>query len=100
MTDANLPVLVESSLTLVTDVLGEHSFERSESARSLDVTNNSDSDHWRSFDNCDGFDNLFLVRSCNNYVSYIRLWNQDVSQYLANNMVVSCMVCDELPQTE
>jgi len=59
----SVPVLVESALALVTDVLSEDGLERSEPTRGLDVADNTDSDHRRSLDNGDGFHYFLLVRS-------------------------------------
>lgn len=59
---ASVPVLVESSLALITDMLGEDGLEGSESTGGLDISNNSDSDHWGSLNDGDGFNNFLLVR--------------------------------------
>jgi len=55
------PVLVESSLGLVGDVLGPDGLEGSEASRGLDVADNTDADHWRGLDDGDWLDDLFLV---------------------------------------
>lgn len=55
------PVLVESSLGLVGDVLGPDGLEGSEASRGLDVADNTNADHWRGLDDGDWLDDLFLV---------------------------------------
>ena len=42
-------------------MLGPNGGEGSETTRGLDVTNNSDNDNWRGFDDGDGLDDLTLV---------------------------------------
>jgi len=56
-----VPVLVESSLDLIRQVLGPDSGEGTETTGSLDVTNNTDDNERRSVNNSDGLDDLTLV---------------------------------------
>jgi hypothetical protein len=56
-----VPVLVESSLHLVVQVLSPDSGKSAETARSLDVTNQTNNAHRGSFDHGDGFNNLLVV---------------------------------------
>ena len=73
-----VPVLVESSLEGVAQMLGPDSGERSQTTRSLNITNETDNNHLhpsvfhvicshnrhthrRSLNDSDGFDNFFLV---------------------------------------
>merc|ERR1719410_277720 len=55
------PVLVEPSLSLFSNVLSPDSLEGSHTSWSLDVSNNTDADHWWSLDNGDGLDDFLLV---------------------------------------
>jgi len=55
------PVLVESSLGLVGDVLGPDGLEGSEASWGLDVADDTDADHWRGLDDGDWLDDLFFV---------------------------------------
>merc|ERR1719323_1140450 len=55
------PVLVEPSLGLFSNMLGPDSLESSHTSWSLDVSNNTDADHWWSLDNGDGLDDFLLV---------------------------------------
>eukprot|EP00126_Sphaerothecum_destruens_P002308 Sdes_comp15744_c0_seq2m4788 len=59
---AGVPVFVKSSFTFITNVLSKHSGECSQSTRSLDVPNNSNTNHGRSLYNSDGLHNFLLVR--------------------------------------
>jgi hypothetical protein len=59
-----VPVLVESPLELVREVLGPDGGERSESSRGLDVTDDTDDNHGGSLDDGDGLDDLSLVHLC------------------------------------
>lgn len=54
------PVLVESSLDLIGDVLSPHGGKSSQSTGSLDVTNKSDNLHGRAFDDGNWLDDVFL----------------------------------------
>ena len=58
---AVVPVLVEAALARIVHVLSEHSGEGAETLRSLNVTDNTDNDHRRSFENGNGFDNFLLM---------------------------------------
>lgn len=55
------PVLVESSLGFVTDVLSPDGLEGSEASWGLDVSDNTDADHWWGIDDGDWLDDLLLV---------------------------------------
>jgi len=55
------PVLVESSLGFVTDVLGPDGLEGSEASWGFDVTDDTDADHWWGIDDGDWLDDLLLV---------------------------------------
>lgn len=57
----SVPGLVESSLDFVGKVLGPNGGERSQSSRSLDVTDDTDDDHGRGLDDGDGLDDFSLV---------------------------------------
>ena len=48
-------------MALLADVLSPDSLEGPHAARSLDVADNADGDHWRSLDDGDCLDNLLLV---------------------------------------
>jgi len=56
-----VPVLVESALELLGQVLGPDGGQGAETTRSLDVTNNTNDDNWGGLDDGDGLDNLLLV---------------------------------------
>jgi len=58
---AVVPVLVHSSDECLTQVLGKHSCQGSESSGGLDVSNNTDNNHWWAFQDGDGLNNLLLV---------------------------------------
>jgi len=55
------PVLVESSLGLVRDVLSPDGLEGSEASWGLDVSNNTDANHWWGIDDGHWLDDLLLV---------------------------------------
>lgn len=55
------PVLVESSLGLVGNVLGPDGLEGSEASWGLDVTNDTDTDHWWAIDDGDRLDDFLFV---------------------------------------
>jgi len=55
------PVLVESSLGLVGNVLGPDGLEGSEASWGLDVTNDTDADHWWAIDDGDWLDDFLFV---------------------------------------
>jgi len=55
------PVLVESSLGLVTDVLSPDGLEGSEASWGFNVTDDTDADHWWGIDDGDWLDDLLLV---------------------------------------
>ena len=56
-----VPVLVHASLEFFVQVLRENSGESSETLRGLDVTDDTDNNHGRSFDDADGVDDFTLV---------------------------------------
>jgi len=56
------PVLVESSLELVAEMLGPDGGEGSETSWGFNVTNNTDNDDWWGFNDCAGFNNFLLVQ--------------------------------------
>ena len=56
------PVLVESPLSLLADMLGPDGLQGSQAAGGLDVADNTNSDHWRGLDDGTAFDDLLLVR--------------------------------------
>lgn len=55
------PVLVESSLGLVTDVLSPDGLEGSEASWGFNVTDDTDADHWWGIDDGDWLDDFLLV---------------------------------------
>ena len=56
-----VPVLVEPTLEFVRKVRSPDSGESTETARSLNIANNTDDNHRRSLNDCDRLDNLTLV---------------------------------------
>jgi len=58
---ALVPVLVEATLDLLTQVLGEHGGEGAEATRSLDVTDKSDAHHRRGLQDGNALNDLLLV---------------------------------------
>lgn len=61
---ATVPVLVEPTLNLIGEMRSPYSGEGAETARSLDVTDDTDDNEWRGLDDGDCFDNLTLVHLC------------------------------------
>ena len=59
-----VPVLVEASQNFLTQVSSPHGGQSAETLGGFDVTNNTDDDHRRSFNNGDGFNDFLLVQSC------------------------------------
>lgn len=57
----SVPVLVESPLNLVTEVLSPNSGQRPQASRSLNVTDGTDNDHRRGLNNGNGLNNFPLV---------------------------------------
>jgi len=55
------PVFVESSFALVGDVFGPDGFEGSESSWGLDVSDNTNANHWWAIDDGTWLDDFFLV---------------------------------------
>jgi len=55
------PVLVESPFSFIRNVLGPDGFKSSEASWGLDVTNNTDADHWWAIDDGDWLDDFFFV---------------------------------------
>jgi len=56
------PVLVEPPFGFIRNVLGPDGLESSESSWSLDVTDDTDADHWWAIDDGDWLDDFFLVK--------------------------------------
>jgi hypothetical protein len=56
-----LPVLVETAAAILAQMLGKDSLQRSGTTRSVDVSNNTNNDHRRSFKDGDGLNNFLLV---------------------------------------
>jgi hypothetical protein len=56
------PVFVESSFALVRDVFSPDGFEGSKSSWGLDVSDDTDADHWWTIDNGTWLDNFFFVQ--------------------------------------
>lgn len=65
-----VPVLVEASLDLVGEVLGPDGGQGSETARSLDVSDNTDNNHRRSLDDGNGLDDFLLVHLGSNTLEF------------------------------
>jgi len=59
---AAIPIFIEAPLAFFRDVLGPDSGQRSESLRSIDVSDNSDGDHGWCFKDSDGLDHFLLVK--------------------------------------
>jgi len=57
-----VPVLVESSSNIITQMLSPDGFEVSDSERSFNVANDSDGDHGRNFKDGDRFDDFLFVQ--------------------------------------
>ena len=55
------PVLVESPFSFIRNVLGPDGLEGSEASWGLDVTNNTDADHWWAIDDGDWLDDFLFV---------------------------------------
>lgn len=58
---AAIPVLIEATADIITQVLSPHSSQRAKPTRGLDVSNQPNNDHGRSLNNGDGLDDFFLV---------------------------------------
>lgn len=63
---ALLPVLVEATLTLITDVLSKDGLEATETTRSLHVSHDAHNDHGRSL----------YYSDCLNHLLFVHLWMQ------------------------
>merc|ERR1719268_706613 len=55
------PIFVKSPLAFLSNVLGPNGLKSTHASWSLDVSDNSHSHHWWSFDKSYGFNHLFLV---------------------------------------
>merc|ERR1719495_3045161 len=55
------PIFVKSPLAFLSNVLGPNGLKSTHASWSLDVSDNSHSHHWWSFNKSHGFNNLFLV---------------------------------------
>jgi len=58
---AMVPVLVETALALITEMLSPDGGQGAETTRSFNVTNNTDNNNWGSFNDGDSFNNFLLV---------------------------------------
>jgi len=56
------PVLVESPFSFIRNVLGPDGLESSKASWGLDVTDDTNSDHWWAIDDGDWLDDFFLVK--------------------------------------
>lgn len=56
------PVLVESPFSFIRNVLGPDGLESSKASWGLDVTDDTDADHWWTIDDGDWLDDFFLVK--------------------------------------
>jgi len=65
-----VPVLVETAADLLAQMLGPDSGQTAESLGSFDVSNNSNNNHWRSFDNRHCFANFLLVQFRSRFVDF------------------------------
>jgi len=61
---AAVPVLIEPTLELIRKVRSPDGGESAETARSLDVADNTNNDERRGFDDSDGLDDLTFVHLC------------------------------------
>jgi len=66
---ALVPVLVEATLDLVTQVFSEHRGESAEATRSLDVTDKTNAHDWRGLQDGDGLNDLFLIQFGTRFVN-------------------------------
>jgi len=57
----NSPVLVETTLAFLSNVFGPDSLEGPHAAWGVDVTNNANTNDWRSLQNSDRLDNFFFI---------------------------------------
>lgn len=57
----NLPIFVETSTTVLRQMLGPYSNQSPQTMRSFDVTNGTNYDHWWRLKNGHRLDNFFLV---------------------------------------
>lgn len=64
MKHVSLPVLVEATPALITQMLSKNCPESAQAIGSLNVTNNSHTNHWWCLNNSDCLNNLFLVGFC------------------------------------
>jgi len=55
------PVFVESPFSFIRNMFGPDGLEGSKASWGLDITNNTDSDHWWAIDDGDWLDDFFLV---------------------------------------
>ena len=59
---ALVPILVEPPLDLIAQMLGPDRCQRAQTARSLDVSDKTNDDHRRGFDDRNGFNDFLLVQ--------------------------------------
>lgn len=67
---AAVPVLVEATETLFRQMFGPNGGHAAKTSRGFDVSNDSNSDHGRSFNDGDGFNDFLLVRFGTRVVDY------------------------------
>jgi hypothetical protein len=75
---AAVPVLVEPALELIGEVRSPDSGEGAETARSLDIANDTNDDERRGLNDSDGLDNLTLVHLC------AHMWRSEKAQTTKN----------------